>query len=181
MNTLINFVAEYWLVLGIIAEVAAVYWIGRDLLREYYRYQISRYDFKRIDRMSGSEFEAFLNKLFKSLGYRSTNLKDTGDFGADLLIRVDGRKIAVQAKRYSKNVSLSAVQEIVAAKAYYESDEAAVATNSYFTRSAQELAQVNGVTLWDRDDLSRMMADARVQNTDFPFLRILRRLSALSR
>lgn len=181
MNTLINFVSEYWLVLGIIAEVAAIYWIGRDLLREYYRYQISRYDFKRIDRMSGSEFEAFLDTLFKSMGYSSTNLKDTGDFGADLLIRGNGRKTVVQAKRYSKNVSLSAVQEIVAAKAYYESEDAAVATNSYFTRSAQELAQVNGVTLWDRDDLSSMMADARAQNAGFPLPGILRRLSALNR
>lgn len=177
MTTFINFVSEYWLILVIVAEVAAAYWLSRDLLREFYRYQISRYDFKRVDRMSGREFEAFLYKLFRGMGYPTTNLKDTGDFGADLLIRVDGRKTVVQAKRYSKNVSLSAVQEIVAAKAYYESDEAVVVTNSYFTRSAQELAQVNTVTLWDRDALSKMMAEARVQDAGFRLPRILRRLS----
>lgn len=177
MNTFIHFVSEYWLIFGIFAELGALYWLSHDLLREFYRYQISRYDFQRIDRMSGREFEAFLYKLFRSMGHPTTNLKDTGDFGADLLIRVNGRKTVVQAKRYSKNVSLSAVQEIVAAKAYYESHDAVVVTNSYFTRSAQKLAQVNGVALWDRDALSRMMAEARVRDSGFPLPRILRRFS----
>lgn len=175
MSALRNFSPEVWLTLVIVMELVACYWLAGDLLREFYRYQISQYDFKRIDRMSGREFEAFLYKLFKSIGYRTTNLKDTGDFGADLVIYVDGRKTVVQAKRYSKNVSLGAVQEIVASKAYYDGADAMVVTNSYFTRSAQELARVNDVILWDRSMLSKVMADARVQDTGLPLPRLPRR------
>ncbi len=68
-------------------------------------------------------------------------------------------KIVIQAKRYSaKNrVSLSAVQEVYAAKAYYKANQAWVVTNSYFTKQAKELAAACDVTLVDRADLQKFI------------------------
>lgn len=51
---------------------------------------------------------------------------------------------------------MKAIQEAVASKGYY-GDDAMVATNSFFTRQAKELARRNDVILWDRDDLVKTL------------------------
>lgn len=108
----------------------------------------------QIDRMSGVEFEALLEILFSRLGYSVQTTPTTGDFGADLIaVHRDGRRIAVQAKRYSGNVGVAAVQEVVAAKQFYRCRSGIVVTNSEFTKAAHKLAAANHVELWDRDTL----------------------------
>ncbi|WP_429804374.1 restriction endonuclease [Cytobacillus horneckiae] len=107
-----------------------------------------------IDKMDGFQFEVYLKSLFKELGYKPIVTKKSNDFGADLILK--GRnKIVIQAKRYGmKNkVSIGAIQEIFAAKAYYKADEAWVITNSQFTKPAKSLAEPCGVKLLDRYDL----------------------------
>lgn len=111
-----------------------------------------------IDQFSGTEFERFLQKIFEKMGFLVQTTKASGDQGADLLIEKYGRKIIVQAKRYSRSVGNSAIQESVAAKAYYKYDTAMVVTNSYFTKSAAELAAANNVELINRDKLSELIA-----------------------
>jgi HJR/Mrr/RecB family endonuclease len=70
--------------------------------------------------MSGIDFEAYLVKVLRSLGFEDiAGTPVTGDQGADLLARKDGRKIAIQAKRYKGSVGNAAVQEIVAALKFY--------------------------------------------------------------
>ena len=93
-----------------------------------------------IDILSGVEFENFLAKLFTSMGYEVLTTKVTGDQGADLILTKFGANTVVQAKRYTGRVSNSAVQEVVAAKAMYDCTKAIVVTNSYFTKSASDLA-----------------------------------------
>lgn len=85
----------------------------------------------------------------------------TGDFGADLILRRKGKKIAVQAKRYSSNIGISAVQQAVAAKGYYKTDFAMVVTNQYLTPAAVKLAGVKNVRLINRDELTFMIAKVR--------------------
>jgi restriction system protein len=65
----------------------------------------------------------------------------TGDQGADLLVKKDGRKIAIQAKRYTGSVGNEAVQEIVGALEFYGADEGWVITSGTFSPSARALAQ----------------------------------------
>ncbi len=45
------------------------------------------------------------------------------------------------------------MQQAISAKAFYGCDEAMVVTNSYYTKSAKELAGTAGVRLIDRDGL----------------------------
>jgi peroxiredoxin family protein len=105
-----------------------------------------------IDIMTGEEFEYFLKDLFKKLGYDVQLTKLSGDQGADLIIERELRT-AVQAKRYSNKVTNTAIQEVVSAKKYYNTSRAMVVTNNYYTKSAKELAKINDVELWNREDL----------------------------
>ncbi|PEA36884.1 restriction endonuclease [Priestia megaterium] len=115
-------------------------------------------DMPYIDKMDGRQFEIYLQILFRHLGYQPEVTKQTGDFGADLVMKRD-KKIVVQAKRYGyKNrVSLSVVQEVYGAKAYYRANQAWVVTNSYFTKQAKELAAACDVKLVDRRDLQELI------------------------
>ena len=107
-----------------------------------------------IDGLDGIQFENFLADRFRSAGFNVMLTPPTRDQGADLLLTTDnGGSIVVQAKKYNGKVSNKAVQEIVAAKNYYQADQAIVVTTSYFTQSAVDLAKANDVTLWDRDEL----------------------------
>lgn len=76
----------------------------------------------------------------------------TGDHGADLLIRVGSVRIAIQAKRYTGVVGNAAVQEIFAAKQFYDADFAMVVTTSRFTNPAKVLAEKLEVTLATEND-----------------------------
>lgn len=106
-----------------------------------------------IDEMDGVAFEKRLWLLFQSLGYKVETTPTRGDWGADLILTKDNLRTVVQAKRYSKPVGLSAVQEAVTARAKYNCAKALVVTNNTFTAQARELAFHNSTELWDRDRL----------------------------
>lgn len=140
--------------IGIVIFVGVSIWILITFLKEKKKENDLRqsgiYD---IDKMDGIQFEHYLSALFKSQGYNVKVTKATGDYGADLVLTKESEKIVVQAKRYSKNVGISAIQEITASKSYYKATRAWVVSNSFFTKSAIELAQSNGVELLDRKAL----------------------------
>lgn len=120
-------------------------------LRKKIRYLFSR--IRKIDNMTGEEFEEYLMVHFNTLGYDVTLTPLSRDFGADLIIEKDEIKTAIQAKRYSNTVGVAAVQQVYAAAAFYDCDNAMVVTNSYFSLPAKQLAEKIGVELWDRDEI----------------------------
>lgn len=107
----------------------------------------------------GFQFERLLEKLFEYQGYEVILTPKTGDQGADLIIIKDDVKTIIQAKYYSGNVGNGAIQQVVAAKKFYNADKARVITNSSFTQSAIELAEANDVELWDGQILLRYIKD----------------------
>lgn len=115
------------------------------------------YFIEDVDNMSGYEFESFLTRLFKKMGYIVEQTKLSGDQGADLLARKHGEKIAVQAKRAGSKIGNSAIQEIVASLKHYEAQKGIVVTNSGFTKSAKELAKSNRIELMDRKALDGLL------------------------
>lgn len=115
---------------------------------------------KDVDEMSGVEFEEFLVTLFQDTGHRAWKTGKSGDFGIDVLVQIEGRLIAIQAKRYKSNVGVKALYEAIAGEAYYKADEAWVVTNSNFTPQARTYAQkTNRVKLIDRGGLSLLIKD----------------------
>ena len=125
------------------------------------------YEIENLDVMGGIEFEEFLSKLFTKMGYLSDVTQSSGDQGADLIIEKHGKKTVVQAKRYSDNVSNSAIQEAVAALKHYDCDNAMVVTTSNFTKGAKELAKSNNVQLIDRVKLKKLLEKHPIPNQDF--------------
>lgn len=138
------------------------------LRRKKHHERLKRSGIADIDKMDGRQFEHYLGVLFKNLGYSVKVTRAAGDYGADLVIAKDGKKIVVQAKRYSKNVGLKAVQEAQASIAHYGASEAWVVSNSEYTYEATELARSNKVKLYSRDDLVEMILKMNTETTPSP-------------
>lgn len=114
-----------------------------------------------VDQMTGAQFEILLESLFAGLGYRVSRVGGRGDFGADLLLEGPSGRTVVQAKRWSGTVRHDAVQEAVTAMGHYRANSAMVVTTSDFSEHARQLAQSNGVVLWDRSILSHELTRSR--------------------
>ncbi|MDD4562692.1 MAG: restriction endonuclease, partial [Syntrophomonadaceae bacterium] len=134
---------------------------GKLLYNLYQMRRLSQSGINDIDKMDGKTFEKYLEVLFKKLGYRVERTRYVGDYGADLVVWKNGIKTVIQAKRYKNKVGVKAIQEAVAAKGYYQCDEAMVVTNSFYTKQAEKLAQANEVKLWNRDDLVRELLSVK--------------------
>ena len=126
-----------------------------SFLRRIWRSRYLNMSMRKIDRLSGEAFEEYLYVQFRRLGYRVRFTEASHDYGADLILKKRGKCIVVQAKRYDRNIGITAVQEAAASVAYYEADQAMVVTNQYFTKSAWNLARQNDVILWTREDIRR--------------------------
>lgn len=113
-------------------------------------------DLEAIQSLSGVEFEDYLYEVFKDMGYCVQKTRATGDFGVDLLLESPGSKIAVQAKRYKKNVGFKAVQEVHTGMHYYDATEAWIVTTSSFSKQAIEGADKLGVQLIDASGISEL-------------------------
>lgn len=115
-----------------------------------------------IDKMSGTQFEIFLKEMFKTLGYNVKRTPDSGDFGADLYMEKNGNSYVVQAKRSKTKIGLAAVQEVVAAKAYYKAEVAIVITNNHLTTNAKILAKNNNVIVYERHELIKLIHKSKM-------------------
>jgi restriction system protein len=142
-----------WYTWAFLLFVAAIK-IGPGL---YETSKLRRAGMPEIDRMTGLEFEKYLEILFGRLGYHVERTRYVGDQGADLILTRNGERILVQAKRHSKSIGNKAVQEAAAARPHYNCDRAMVVANQEFTRPAKELARSNEVELWGRHKLAEVV------------------------
>ena len=142
-----------FLLLGALWKVISRYLCGKAHLQmgRIRNGFLVRKTFPEVDRMSGEAFEEFLKAHFERTGYSVECTPASGDYGVDLVCSKEGRKMAVQAKRYQGKVGVRAVQEVLGGMNYYGCDSGMVVTNSYFTPNAYELAKVSNIYLWDRD------------------------------
>lgn len=113
----------------------------------------------KVDKeMTGLEFEQYTNYILRCNGFNNIQVtKSSGDFGADVIAYKDDVKYAIQCKKYTQPVGVTAIQEVIASKTMYNCHVAVVLTNSIFTNNAIELAKVNGVLLWDRKKLQALL------------------------
>ena len=111
--------------------------------------------------MTGDEFEGFIKEIYELLGYKVEKTKKSGDQGIDLIIKKHFKRTGIQLKRYKGAVGNSAVQEAVAGKRFYKLDRVCVLSNAVYTKSAKELARVNKVELYGREELKKLIKKAR--------------------
>ncbi|MCX7782640.1 MAG: restriction endonuclease [Meiothermus sp.] len=111
---------------------------------------------KRIENLSGEQFEVFIADLFKpfeALGWKVWLTQGSSDFGGDIVFaNPDGYRHVFQCKLRSdteKEEGIAAVQQVVAAKAIYKAKKAIVITTAEsYSASARKLAEANDVELW---------------------------------
>jgi restriction system protein len=157
-----EFVTHALVVMWPLWVLVALIGAGKLLVTWRQQRRLKRAGILEIDRMSGPMFEQRLAVLFRDLGYRAEVVgRAGGDYGGDLVISQDKRKTLVQAKCWKQNVGVKAVQEAVAARGYYETNNAMVVTNARFTKQAHELARKNKVELWGRDELVAALLKAQ--------------------
>lgn len=100
---------------------------------------------------TGEQYEHYVAARLKRMGYSGVSVTQlSGDYGADIVAyNPEGRKTAIQCKKYSKSVGIAAIQQVVASKAHYGCSSAMVVTTSSFTTAAKRLAAENNVILME--------------------------------
>ena len=110
-----------------------------------------------VDELEGHDFEYYCADLLKDNGFRHVEVTNgSRDFGADILAEKDGVTYAFQCKRYNHPVGVFAVQEIYAARDYYDRMVGVVMTNMVFTEPARQMADKLKILLWDQEVLRGM-------------------------
>ena len=108
-----------------------------------------------INSLSPDGFEFFIADLMKQFGWKAQLTRASGDDGVDVLCENDdGLRCAVQCKRYSKKVGVSAVRDLEGARKMYDCQEAILATSDSFTQSSKDTAKKLKITLIDGDLLA---------------------------
>ncbi len=114
----------------------------------------------------GKELVRFLENIFMYYGYgvRITDKAVTGqaDYGVDLVLTGNGKKIAVQAKGQQGAtgdlLDAEAVKEVVTAMKLHGCDSCVVITNKVgFQKRAHELAEVNSCRLVCQAEIDRLI------------------------
>ena len=114
-------------------------------------------DMAEVDAMSGHAFEDLVVKLLKARGYEVGNLRESNDYGVDMIANKGEERIAVQCKRSKNPIARKAISDAVAGMKYYKCTRAMVVTNSRFTDDAREFARGTECELVDRAVLEQWM------------------------
>ena len=115
-----------------------------------------------FDNMDGHTFERFCADVLLKNGFEKISVtRGSGDQGVDIIAYNDDIKYGIQCKCHSSDIGNKAVQEAFSGKTYYNCHIGVVLTNRNFTKSARELAARNGVILWDRKKLMKMIENAK--------------------
>ena len=130
----------------------------KEINLDYYLYTAMPVRFQDV---APSEFEDFIAFLFKENGYDQKQTGYSSDFGADLIVKRDTVKTAVQVKRYFElhKVGVSDINQVIGAQQYYQCDQAMMITTSSYTPAAKTLAQKANVILWDWHRLEKAICD----------------------
>ncbi len=108
-----------------------------------------------VELLSPIEFEHYCSDILKTNGWQARVTQASGDQGVDIIAKYDNVKVVFQCKKYTSPIGNKAVQEIIAGKQFVQADIAAVVSNSRYTSSAKQLANVTGVYLLHYSELKQ--------------------------
>lgn len=119
---------------------------------------------KQIDKLNPNLFEAYVAALYHKQGFQVYLTPYSNDKGVDVVALKNGENYLFQAKQTKSLVGNDAIQEICAAKNYYESKfdeifQLYVISNSDFSSSAEILARTNSINLIKRPHLDKLILE----------------------
>ena len=117
--------------------------------------------FNNFATLTPYQFEEFIAKLFRKMGYDAKRTKSTGDFGADVIIKDEGKIFLIEVKKYaeSNKVGPKELQRAIGALDFYKANEVLFITTSDFTKSAiaVEKKADGKIILWNKKELHKMV------------------------
>jgi HJR/Mrr/RecB family endonuclease len=132
---------------------AGLVWLSAYGMRLQRAQRLAIQNDAHVPSMSPLEYEQFVARELERAGWRVKHIGTQGDQGCDVLARMRGVVVAVQAKKWNQRVGNSAVQEVVAAKAMYSAHACIVVAPFGYTTSARKLAEKNRCLLLRHSDL----------------------------
>lgn len=112
---------------------------------------------KDIRDMDGYQFEEYVARQLARAGYTNVDVTPkSGDYGADILARCNGKKVCVQCKKYKNTVGIEAVQQVIGAMAYYKCEIGIVISTVGYTEAAKKLAAAGKVVLMGADRIRKV-------------------------
>lgn len=133
------------------------FWI--NYLDDFVEAVDSRTYLNNLATMSGHDYEVFVGNIVEDCGWQVQVTKGSGDQGADVIAERDGVRIVLQCKLYASTVGNKAVQEVYAAKTFYDCGHAFVISNSTYTPSARKVAERTKVRLLHHDELPDVLKE----------------------
>lgn len=116
---------------------------------------------KNFRNISSYEFEKFIAKLFRAMGYQTRVTQASNNYGIDVVAEKGNEKIAIQCKRYHQGnpVSNRDVQRLLGAMQLksVKATHSIIITTSHFTVQAMEQAKECTIELWDKHELHKMV------------------------
>ena len=129
------------LVVGIaVTFLSFLIWLA---LRKTKRNRLLNLTLENLKAMNPKEFEYTTAEILRRLGYKDIKvIGRSGDLGVDILAYKDGKKVAVQCKKYiTKKVTSPEIQLFIGMMiTEYKADYGLYVTTSYYTKDAYHLA-----------------------------------------
>ena len=121
--------------------------------------------------MQPNLFEAFVAALYAKKGFVTHLTPYSNDKGVDVIAFKDGENYLIQAKQSKTLIGNGGVQEIAAAKNYFNNKfdiefKLVLLSNNDFTSAAELLAKPNSINLTGRLLLERMVLENEVTIQD---------------
>lgn len=110
-----------------------------------------------LQAMTPSEFEAWVQQLFRNRGYFVTNTPDTADHGIDLkVVTPEGEQGIVQCKRYDGTVGEPVVRDLFGVMEHEKAARGFLVTTGRISEEAELWAQEKPIDLIDGDELVKL-------------------------
>ena len=110
--------------------------------------------------LSPREFEEYTQELLIRLGYENVILTPyVNDKGIDLFCEKDGKKIAVQCKKYKDKVGSPEIISFIGAMVNARADAGIFITTGTFTFEAEAIAAKNPIILINKVKLAKIVID----------------------
>lgn len=107
--------------------------------------------------LSPSEFEAWVQQLFRSRGYYARNTSDSGDHGVDLwVVSPQGERAIVQCKRYRGVVGESVVRDLYGVMQHEAATRGFLVTTGSISAAAGRWVQGKPIELIDGSRLAML-------------------------
>ena len=117
-----------------------------------------------FENLSPYDYEKQVAKSLSEMGWDTKVTKASGDQGCDVLVVKEKTRVALQCKYWSKPIGNKAVQEINAAKSFYNAQYAAVVSNQSYTPAAKLLATKLKVALLHHSQLNKLIEECNSLN-----------------